>query len=63
MEMEWPPKRLLDVRDRNWPTSGPTAWQLDDDDDDDDDNNDLKNSIHFCTGRVYLLETIYLGPL
>jgi hypothetical protein len=26
---------------------------------DNDDN--LKNSIHFCMGRVYLLETIYLG--
>ena len=57
MEMKRPPKRLLDVRDRNWPTSGPNACQLDAAADD----NDLKNSIHFCTGRVYLLETIYLG--
>jgi hypothetical protein len=55
MEMKRPPKRLLDMQDRNWPTSGPTAWQLDDDDDD-----DLKNSIDLCTGKVYLLETIYL---
>ena len=60
MEMKRPPKRLLDVRDRNWPTSGPTARQLDGDDDDDDDD-DLKNSIHLCTGKVYLLETIYSG--
>jgi len=58
MEMKRPLKRLLDVRDRKWPTSDPTAWQLDAAADDD---NDLKKSTHFCTGRVYLLETVYLG--
>jgi hypothetical protein len=54
MEMKKPLKRLLDTRNRNWSTSGPIQWQLDEDD-------DLKNSIHFWTRRVYLLETIYLG--
>ena len=35
-----PLKRLLDTRDRNGSTSGPTAWQIYDDDDDDDDVNE-----------------------
>jgi len=35
-------KRILDVRDQNVSTSGPTPWQLQDDDDDDVEEYNLK---------------------
>jgi len=43
-----PLKRVLDTRDRNGSTSGPTLWKIYDDDDDynddyDDYNDDQKN--------------------
>ena len=41
-----PLKRLLDTRDRNGSTSGPTACQIYDDDDDDDDDMKKAKCVH-----------------
>jgi hypothetical protein len=54
-----PLKRLLDTWDRNWSTSGPTAWQIYDDDDDDDNDDMHMDTVIFIQVMLYNYKTMY----